>query len=94
MLTCKAQCIPSVWLQGEFMLYGLCLPDDSDAESFELLQSTGDYLARPSALPRSIIQMKACRDANKESPAQVLTLPHPPHCLCLKALKYGKLKLS
>lgn len=42
--------------------------DDSDVE--DLLHSTGNYLATSSALPKSIIQIKQCTNANSEYPAQ------------------------
>ncbi|XP_056010780.1 U3 small nucleolar RNA-associated protein 18 homolog [Ostrea edulis] len=42
--------------------------DDSDVD--DLLQKTGNYLATSSALPRGLIDLKQCTDANKEQPSE------------------------
>uniref|UniRef100_K1QNM8 Putative glutamyl-tRNA(Gln) amidotransferase subunit B, mitochondrial n=1 Tax=Magallana gigas TaxID=29159 RepID=K1QNM8_MAGGI len=43
--------------------------DDSDVD--DLLQKTGNYLVTSSSLPKGLIDLKQCTDANKEQPSEV-----------------------
>lgn len=42
--------------------------DDSDVD--DLLQKTGNYLVTSSSLPKGLIDLKQCTDANKEQPSE------------------------
>ncbi|XP_013402329.1 U3 small nucleolar RNA-associated protein 18 homolog isoform X2 [Lingula anatina] len=43
---------------------------EDDPEAAQLLQTTGDYLAPSESLPKGVIQIKRCKDANSECPSQ------------------------
>ncbi|ELT96062.1 hypothetical protein CAPTEDRAFT_223828 [Capitella teleta] len=44
--------------------------DDPDSDTEGLLTSTGDYIASSALLPRGLIQMRSCADANKQYTSQ------------------------
>ncbi|KAK2170425.1 hypothetical protein LSH36_3g28021 [Paralvinella palmiformis] len=59
---------------------------DDDPETRQLLQSTGNYLAPSESLPKDILQIKSCPDANKEQPAKCKLRAmefHPSACVML-----------
>ncbi len=44
--------------------------EGSDSET-EMYQHTGNYLAKSQYLPKGILDIKICTDANKEAPQKV-----------------------
>lgn len=53
-------------------LISFWISDDSDVD--DLLQKTGNYLVTSSSLPKGLIDLKQCTDANKEQPSEVRSL--------------------
>lgn len=43
---------------------------DKDSDVEDLLQTTGDYITASKALPKGVIQIKQCTDANRDCPSQ------------------------
>lgn len=58
-------------------LISFWISDDSDVD--DLLQKTGNYLVTSSSLPKGLIDLKQCTDANKEQPSEVRSL-HKKKC--------------
>jgi U3 small nucleolar RNA-associated protein 18 len=53
--------------------YSIFSDEESDALEDNLLKSTGDYITESTTLPKGMIQLKRCTDANKQDSARVLS---------------------
>lgn len=69
--------------------------ENLDDNRIGLLQSTGNYLSKSSSLSSFTIELKKCRDANRENPSQYLTASefHPKSTVLLTAGRKSRFNL-